>query len=29
MAETVVNQLVEAEGRLPAFAHIIKLHQGI
>jgi hypothetical protein len=28
-AETVVNQYVEAEGRLPAFAHIIKLHQKI
>jgi hypothetical protein len=28
-AETVVNQYVEAEERLPAFAHIIKLHQKI
>ena len=29
MAETVVNQHVEAKMRLPVFAHIIKPHQGI
>jgi hypothetical protein len=29
MAETVVNQYVEAKLRLPAFAHIYQPHQGI